>query len=441
MISRLRLRAIGRVHFALIGMVLIFFIAPISAQDREYVSGVIGVLASDSMGGRGYRGGADLRAAEYIRDEFIRHGVAPLGKDYFQSVVFPVNSITEVLVCEVDGVLLEPGSDFYISVRSRGRFEDYALVWVDRSLLESRRRLQRLVRSDLSGSLLVLAPEVSSDPDMRDLFRELFLGRPSTAYRTNAAGIVWCQDRPGWQISDGGTLTDYLVLTVRCGLITRESRRLTIGFTHEYNRSYVSHNVAGMVQGTVYPDSFIVFTAHYDHLGMMGDVVLPGANDNASGTAMILDLALHYAANPPAWSVAFLAFTAEEAGLIGSFQYVKNPMFPLKQIGVLINLDMVGTGSEGITVVNGSVHQDDFALLDSINSTDSLLAEVRIRGASPNSDHHPFDEKGVKSFFIYTMGPEHREYHTIYDRAEAVPLTAYDELFLLLTRYVGIYMR
>ena len=411
------------------------------SQDRGYVQRVVSVLASDSMGGRGYRDGADLRAAEYIRSEFVRHGVAPVGQDYFQPVVFSVNSITSVNEVSVDGVALTPGEDFYISSRSRGRRAEYTLVWVDRSTLLSRRKMRRLSRSDLSGSLLVLAPDVPTDPDTRAIFRRLFWDDVTGYHKTNAAGIVYCQQRPGWQISDSGSEQDYLVLTVRCGLVDRDSRTVVVDFGSEFVQRYRSQNVLGMIPGTQYPDSVIVFTAHYDHLGMMGDVIIPGANDNASGTAMMLDLARYYADHPPAWTVVFMAFTAEEAGLIGSRHYVKAPWFPLERIVSLVNLDMVGTGSEGITVVNGSVHPTHFAKLDSINRADSLLAEVRIRGESPNSDHHPFHAVGVRAFFIYTMGPEHREYHNIYDRAEALSWAGYDGLFLLLTRYAELLMR
>ncbi len=426
-------------RWALICFLLTGSIFQIHAQDRAYARWVMEVLASDSMGGRGYRDGADQRSAEFVRGEFVRHGVKPVGDDFFHRVTFPVNSITDILAFEVDGVSLRPGSDFFISARSSGRYETYDLVWLDRSTLLNNRKLRRLTGRDLSGSLLVLDPEVTSDAELRDLFMGFFWGRPSAPYRTNAAGVVVLQDKPVWQISDSQFLTDYLVLTLRTGLVTRESRKLKIGFINDFNPSYTSNNVIGVIPGTEHPDSFIVFTGHYDHLGMMGDVVFYGANDNASGTAMVLDLARHYGANPAPWSVAFMAFTAEEAGLLGSLGYVEHPLFPLDRIRMLINLDMVGTGSEGITVVNGAKHRKDFDLLDSLNRADSLLFQVKIRGASANSDHHPFDMKGVKSFFIYTMGPEHQEYHNIYDRADRVPLTAYDELFQLLTRFTDIY--
>ncbi len=86
------------------------------------------------------------------------------------------------------------------------------------------------------------------------------------------------------------------------------------------------------IKGTAIPDSFLVFSAHYDHLGQMGkDIYFPGANDNASGTSMLLNLAKYYSQNRPKYSVLFIAFGGEEAGLIGSEYYVKNPLVPLSK--------------------------------------------------------------------------------------------------------------
>src|SRR5690606_14083057 len=97
------------------------------------------------------------------------------------------------------------------------------------------------------------------------------------------------------------------------------------------------------------------------HIGGQGrDVYFPGANDNASGTTMLLELAEHYSQNPPDYSIVFMAFAAEEAGLLGSFHYTQNPFFPLQRIRFLINLDLLGTGDDGMMAVNGSIHPAEF---------------------------------------------------------------------------------
>jgi Iap family predicted aminopeptidase len=288
--------------------------------------------------------------------------------------------------------------------------------------------------------LLVVDPEVMKNKELRASLFSMFQPSPLQQKVLQPAGMVMIQDKPGWQISDSGKEENYLILTLRTGCITSKSKKIAIHFDNSFDSKYISHNVAGMVRGTENPDSVVLFTAHYDHLGMMGSVVHPGANDNASGVAMIMDLARYYAANPPSWTVGFVAFTGEEAGLLGSFHYVSEPLIPLEQTKLVVNLDIVGSGSEGITMVNGSVYPDDFARLEALNKTDSLLTQVKIRGESPNSDHHPFHAAGVKSFFIYTMGKECSEYHNIYDRPGDFPFTKYRELFTLLTRFVSTYM-
>jgi len=410
------------------------------SQDVEYARWVVNVLSADSMEGRGYFNGGDLMAAQFIRHEFEKAGVMPMTEAYFQPVAFSVNSISATHWCSVDGKSLIPGVDYYISARSKGRNTTYTLVWLGADDLRSARRMRRFMRKDLTGSLLVIDPAILTDKELRPAFVSLFRPSAQVPFPLKPAGIVMIQDKPGWQISDSGKEEAYLVLTVRTGCIHPKSKKVKVHFDNSFDRKYISNNVAGMVRGTTKPDSLVLFTAHYDHLGMMGSVVHPGANDNASGVAMIMDLARHYAANPPAWSVGFIAFTGEEAGLLGSFHYVAEPLRPLEHTKLVINLDMVGTGSEGITLVNGSVYPEDFARLEALNGKDSLLAQVKMRGESPNSDHHPFHAVGVKSFFIYTMGQEFKEYHNIYDRPGDLPLTRYRELFTLLTRFVSTYM-
>ena len=195
-----------------------------------------------------------------------------------------------------------------------------------------------------------------------------------------------------------------------------------------WNPSYETQNVAGIIRGSTVPDSLIVVCAHYDHLGRMGKKnYIPGANDNASGTAFILDLARYYAANPPAYTMVFIAFSGEESGLLGSKAFVKDSPFDLTAIKFLINFDMVGTGEDGITVVNAPVFPEAFARLVAINDDKKYLKAVNSRGESCNSDHCPFYERGVPSFFIYTLGgPGH--YHDINDRYETLPFTAFADL-------------
>ena len=135
--------------------------------------------------------------------------------------------------------------------------------------------------------------------------------------------------------------------------------------------------------------------------------------------------------------MAFLFFSGEEAGLYGSSYFSQEPLFPLNKIKILINFDMVGTGSDGVKVVNGSVFKNEYDKLVEINKKNNYLKTVAIRGEAANSDHYYFYKKGVKSIFIYTLGNEHKEYHTIGDRSETLPLTKYESLFHLTLDFIN----
>jgi Zn-dependent M28 family amino/carboxypeptidase len=211
--------------------------------------------------------------------------------------------------------------------------------------------------------------------------------------------------------------------------------KLYFNLYSKWEPRHIARNVLGFVPGSERPDSFVVFTAHYDHLGRMGGkTYFPGANDNAAGVALLLELARYYAqpANKPRYSVLFIGFAGEEAGLIGSEYYTEHPSIPLNQIRFLFNLDLVGTGQEGATVVNATCCDTELKWLNEINDQYKLLPGIRTRPNRPNSDHYWFAKKGVPAFFIFTQGsPPH--YHDVNDIPETLPLTKIRELFRLLT--------
>ena len=240
-------------------------------------------------------------------------------------------------------------------------------------------------------------------------------------------------------MSDGNRVNDFFILEMNEDALNENPSEIFISAKAKFQKKFADQNVVAYIPGKSYPDSFFVFTAHYDHLGRMGKRALfPGGNDNASGTSMLLDLARYYALpeNQSQYSMLFIAFCAEEAGLKGSYYFADHPLIPLDNMVFLINLDMVGSGSEGIKVVNGTVFTNEFERLKQINTDQGLLKKVGKRGAAANSDHYPFYEKGVPCFFIYTLGPECPEYHSVYDTPANVPFTEYSDLFRLLTTFV-----
>ena len=138
----------------------------------------------------------------------------------------------------------------------------------------------------------------------------------------------------------------------------------------------------------------------------------------------------------PKYTLVFIAFAGEEIGLIGSKFFTEHPIFPLSKIKFLLNFDMAGTGEDGIQIVNGKIYQQKFDLITRLNEQDKLLKQVKIRGEACNSDHCMFYTKGVPCFFIYTLGGI-QAYHDIYDRAETLPLTEFEDYFKLVVAFVS----
>ncbi|MCK9271299.1 MAG: M20/M25/M40 family metallo-hydrolase [Bacteroidales bacterium] len=194
-----------------------------------------------------------------------------------------------------------------------------------------------------------------------------------------------------------------------------------------------THNVVGWLEGTnpALKDECVVIGAHYDHLGMGGPgsgsraidtvAVHNGADDNASGVAGLLELAQYFAdrKNRPERSLLFIAFGAEEMGLIGSKYFVENPLIDLSKIMAMINLDMIGRLKDHRTLSVGGTGTSSRseAILDDLAKASTLKMQYSKEGYGP-SDHASFYGKDIPVFFITTGA--HDDYHTPRDRAELI---------------------
>ena len=214
---------------------------------------------------------------------------------------------------------------------------------------------------------------------------------------------------------------------------------LEINYQAQLIKDFESRNLACQLKGTAQTDSLIVFSAHYDHLGGIASACyFPGANDNASGVSMLLNLLRYYREYPPKYTTVFLFFAGEEAGLLGSKFFTESGKMDLAKIKFLINLDLLGTGDDGIMVVNGALYQEQFERLKKINTSGDFVPQIKKRGKAANSDHYWFTERGVPCFFIYTMGGI-AAYHDVHDRPETLPLTRYKNVFRLLTTFIATF--
>ncbi|MBL7996559.1 M28 family peptidase [bacterium] len=177
-------------------------------------------------------------------------------------------------------------------------------------------------------------------------------------------------------------------------------------------------NVIGVKPGTTNPDEYVLVTAHLDHLGKTLDSIYPGANDNASGVAVMMTVAEILKNVNTSRSVVFIAFTGEEVGLMGSAFFVTHPPIDLKKIKFMINLDLVGSGSNGIMVQGVDGHDTELAEIKRINQT-YFQFEIGTRPNSPNSDQYYFHLLGVPAFFLYAYNGT-MPYHSPGDTAEKI---------------------
>jgi len=193
-------------------------------------------------------------------------------------------------------------------------------------------------------------------------------------------------------------------------------------------------NVVASLEGTgPHAEETVIVGAHYDHLGRdsWGSLAIEshgeihhGADDNASGTAVVMEVARQLAARPEPFQrrVLFITFSAEELGLIGSENYVRDPLFPMNQTVAMLNLDMVGRLREGKLTIYGVETASNWRpLIDSTLSAlphpDELKLTLRSGGFGP-SDHASFFEKGVPVLHFFTGF--HPQYHRPEDVASLI---------------------
>ncbi len=409
------------------------FCVTLNGQDIDYARELIHTLCSEKYAGRGYVNGGDRMAADLIRTEFAKHKLFPLGQDYFQHLGFPVIYYPGQADLSADDVPLAAGEDFIVNPGCPTLKGIYQVLILDSAMMDNSYQFKKLQSRNLKNYFLAV-----------DGLKNLKLLNPDRIKWVlenglNARGLLYTKaETLTWGVSMDWA--PFPIIFIKKDRISQSIIRLVCNIEAAH-KVHGTQNVLGYFKGLVYPDSFIVITAHYDHLGMLGtEAVFPGANDNASGVAMMLDMARHYSLKPPAYSVLFIAFAAEEIGLIGSNYFVENPLINLKKISLLLNLDLMSTGDKGMTVVNATEFPDLYENLKFCNSIGSYLPLINPRGKAKNSDHYYFTQAGVPSFFFYLLGDYHH-YHDVDDTYQAITLSKYNEAFQLIVDFVNMKMR
>ncbi len=198
---------------------------------------------------------------------------------------------------------------------------------------------------------------------------------------------------------------------------------------------YRSQNVCGYIPGEV--DTMIVFTAHYEHLGMHGDTLFPGAHDNASGVAAVMDLARMVNQQRGRYTYVFLLFGGEESGLVGSHYFADNPLISFAKVKLLVNIDLFCGGDEGLMVVNANDRATApyVELLQAVNARDGYTSKIGRRNNAPNSDHWYLSQH-CPAIFLYTLGGPYGGYHSPTDTCDGCGLGNYMRFMTLLRAFL-----
>ena len=430
-------------------------------------------LASDQLEGRmtGSRGGE--AAARYIADEFKSYGLKPIGDNgtFFQSFEFvsgiklgAVNTFSFSRPGET--VELEVNRDFRPIGFSASEAFEGAVVFVGYGISDTAKKFDDFAGIDVSGKAVLVLRNAPPSDSGRDFGPYASLRYKALKAREKGAKALIVVTGPEDSENDDLMRLAYDQATGNAGLpavnITRKradellnANGLSIKeLQKKLNASRQSNsfilegvtvdvkitlneirkttmNVVGLLEGKANPlkDQVMVIGAHYDHLGMGGEgsgslrpdsvAVHHGADDNASGTAGVLELAQAFASRKDSLkrSILFIAFTGEELGMLGSGHYVNHPIFPLQQTVVMLNMDMIGRMNNKTLIVYGVGTSPGFeALVTKFNKDSAFVLKLNRDGYGP-SDQTSFYSKQVPVFHFFT--DIHSDYHRpadTYDR-------------------------
>ena len=392
------------------------------ATIKEQLRKDITALTDTSMHGRGYVKSGKEAASQYLQKRFEEIGLKMVArkKTYTQPYSFSVNTFPGKMELIINGAMLAAGKDYIIDAGSPAYTRDnLTLKTIDMAKIPTNAAWEKMLETSFKDRNAVYYLK-NFDQGMKilDIRKYALAGQlPKGCY------IIPEKEKLTWDVAQDNN--DAVVFYVKESAMSADSGSVNVHVQAELQQDVQSENIVGYVPGTR-EDSFVAITAHYDHLGMMGDsAMFPGASDNASGTAMMLYLAGYFAAHPQRYSILFIAFSGEEPGLMGSKYYVKNPIVMLKRMKFLTNIDIMGDATDGVTVVNATEYPDQFALLQKVNKDHNYIPQVKSRGKAANSDHYFFSEAGVPSFFIYSNGGK-GYYHDVYDKANELSLEHVD---------------
>ncbi len=418
-------------------------------------------LASDDLRGRDTPSPGLEEAAEYLSTEFENFNLTPAGNDntFFQRFPYTRTAMLSeqrLLAYENLSVAheLEFGRDYYIIPGQQIADATEAIFG------GSVTQMTEGIASEIQGKTLILA--TNGNPMVES--GEALLSAFQTAMQGGASAIVFLLDETNTSDSilslasgiEGAGLATPIPIV---GLSAHKSQELfevaglnlssliesppqnTVSLNETVMTviapfkisEHTPPNVIAIIRGDdpVLRNEYIVYSAHFDHVGIgipstSGDSIYNGADDDASGTSVLLEVARAFATMkvPPARSVIFLAVSGEEKGLLGSKFFSENPTVPIDDIIMNINLDMVGRNHPDTVVAVGRQYTNLGLLTDRILQEHPELGLTAIEDPKPEekaffrSDHLNFVNKDIPAIFFTTW--LHDDYHKPSDETHLI---------------------
>ncbi len=410
--------------------------ATITATD---IARRVGIMAHDSMAGRDTPSPGLEKTASYIAREFDSFGLLPaIGTDFFQwyplTEVRPGSRAGQSLTLRHSSgeYALDPSSDFIsLPVGSAARTSGPLAAATDdvagkvvvvratsQTLGDRLGELRGVLDGGAVGALIALDAPDQYVNGVRLFFesKRLSLGRPETLQAP--AAIVPLGSLPGAlrRAIEHGEVPEGWTADVRSSATMRADSAM---------------NVIGWLEGSdpELRDEYVVFTAHMDHVGtgrpVNGDSIYNGADDDASGTAGIVELAQAFATGRrPRRSVVFMTVSGEEKGLLGSEWYGEHPLFPLEKTVANLNMDMIGRNWPDTIVAIGKEESSLGAMADRIVAEHPELGLEVVDDMWPEerfyfrSDHYNFARRGVPILFFFNG--VHADYHRPSDEPDKI---------------------
>lgn len=408
------------------------------------------ILAGPEMEGRETGTAGQRKAAEYLKQQFQRIGIAPANNGNYEQFYPLYKDTLKDATVAVGGKKFEFGKDFSATLNSVITSQQFFSEVVYMSKVDT--------TTDIRGKAVVI---VAKNGTQLPVFNDI-----NKLYGRQPAAILFVVNNVDKQPSPrGGRLTYSLYRNRQSPLVVRVSEavgetllkadfatakaqtletktvvtELMLDFRKETEITQAS-NVLGMIEGTDKKDEWIIISAHYDHVGIINGKLHPGADDDGSGTVGVLEVAEAFAkakaaGKGPRRNILFLAVSGEEKGLWGSAYYADHPVFPLEKTSIDINIDMIGRKDDNLKSLDTNNHvyligDDKLSselprFVDSINNmyikiiTDRKYNDPK----DPNrlyyrSDHYNFAAKGVPIVFFFDG--IHKDYHKPSDTPDKI---------------------